>query len=185
MLFPNRWWSSRPAYRYQLPAKVMRVPLSALQQTLKVFNEYRSMRVEAVCFWYGSRDAFGNAAVKAVVVPPQQNHFAKYEVDADAIELIATATRKRGWLNLCQIHTHPGGCVQHSGYDDEHAVSRKALSLVFPRYGLWRGKWPELVGVHEFQAGQWHLLRRNDARQRVQFVADIQADLLDLRNQYE
>lgn len=185
MPFLNRWRRSRPPYTYRLPEKVTRAPALAIERTLAVFDKYRVRCVEAVCFWYGERDALGNDVVKAVVVPPQQNHFANYEVDADAIELAASATRKRGWLNVCQIHTHPGGCVEHSRYDDEHAVSRKALSLVFPNYGLWQQQWPENVGVHEFQNGQWHLLRREHARERVQFVNDLDCELLDLRNEYE
>jgi len=43
----------------------------------------------------------------------------------------------------------------------------RALSVVFPAYGLWRRVWPDGVGVHEFQDDYWHLLSPEVAAARV------------------
>jgi hypothetical protein len=85
-------------------------------------------------------------------------------------------------VNLSQIHTHPGLGVEHSRYDDAHANSRRALSVVLPFYGRWHGVWPRGIGVHEFQSSYWHLLSDADAGRRVAIGgAGIPARLVDLR----
>jgi hypothetical protein len=45
--------------------------------------------------------------------------------------------------------------------------SRKALSLVFPSYGHFRGRFPTGIGVHEWQNEYWYLLDTDDATRRV------------------
>src|SRR5262249_9468740 len=102
-------------------------------------------------------------------------------VPASAVAEMAAATRSHGWVNLAQVHTHPGHGVEHSRYDDGHANSRRALSVVIPFYGRWHGPWPIGVGVHEFQDEYWHLLTEADARLRGPVVEPGDAELLDLR----
>lgn len=94
---------------------------------------------------------------------------------------IANAVRANGWKNLSQVHSHPGTMVEHSPYDDQMAVSRHSLSIVFPRYGNWGGRWSKGVGIHEWQAGYWHLLDDVAAANRVAIVDGSKAELLDFR----
>lgn len=116
--------------------------------------------------------------MRAVAVPEQRNSWGNYLVPAAAIAEMAAATRPRGWVNLAQVHTHPGPGATRSRYDDGHANSRRALSIVLPFYGRWQGPWPSGAGAHEFQDEYWHLLPAAEAALRVA-VAD--AELGDLR----
>jgi hypothetical protein len=94
---------------------------------------------------------------------------------------IANAVRSHGWKNLSQVHSHPGIMVEHSPYDDQMAVSRHSLSVVFPRYGHWEGRWSKGVGVHEWQEGYWHFLDDGVAARRVALVDVGKVEILDFR----
>jgi hypothetical protein len=174
-------WRPPPPGPYRLPAAVLTVPRAALEHTLAVFRGSAARRLEACCFWYGHRTDGGGGVVLAVVVPKQRNSWGNYFVPAAAVAEMAAATRPRHWVNLAQVHTHPGVGVEHSLYDDGHANSRRALSVVLPCYGRWQGPWPMRVGVHEFQEDYWHLLTETEARLRVAVVDAGGAQLLDLR----
>jgi hypothetical protein len=174
-------WRPQPPGPYRLPGAVLTLPGKVLEHTLTVFRKTAARQVEACCFWYGVRADGGSATVLSVVVPKQRNTRGNYFVPAAAVAEMAAATRPRGWVNLAQVHTHPGRGVEHSRYDDEHANSRRALSAVFPFYGRWQGPWPVGVGVHEFQDDYWHLLPEADAALRVVVADPGDAELLDLR----
>jgi hypothetical protein len=175
-------WRPPPPSPYVPTGRVLTVPLGLLHLTLRVFQQYAGHKVESSCFWYGTRDDAGNGRVAAVVVPRQYNHWGHYRVEIDGVAAMAAATRPHGWKNLSQVHTHPGVGVEHSRYDDAEANSRRALSVVFPSYGLWRSTWPDGVGIHEFQADYWHLLSLAEASVRVLIdPADQTVTLLDTR----
>lgn len=174
-------WRPPPPGPYRLPAAVLTLPRAVLEQTLGVFRRSAARLLEACCFWYGLRTDGGSASALAVVAPKQRNSWGNYSVPAAAVSEMAAATRPRGWVNLAQVHTHPGPGVEHSRYDDGHANSRRALSIVLPCYGRWQGPWPLGVGVHEFQDDYWHLLSEADAALRVAVAEAGDAELLDLR----
>jgi hypothetical protein len=172
-----------PSQPYVRSGLILTVPAGVLDATLRVFQSYARRRVESSCFWYGVRDEAGNGRVLSVAVAKQFNHWGNYRVEADAVAAIASATRAHDWKNLSQVHTHPGTSVEHSRYDDAHANSRRALSVVFPLYGLWKGKWPGGVGIHEFQNDYWHLLSPADAAARIAIDArDMSCQLIDTRS---
>jgi hypothetical protein len=156
-----------PRVPYTPTGALLVVPSVAWEQTLAVFTSAAARRVEACCFWYGVRDQDRRATVHAVIVPKQRNTWGNYHIPAAAMAEVAAASRPEGWVNLSQIHTHPGHRVEHSRYDDAHANSRRALSLVLPYYGRWQGVWPRGIGVHEFQNDYWHFLSDADAERRV------------------
>jgi hypothetical protein len=130
-------------------------------------------------FWYGTRDIQGHGNVEYVVAPQQRMTWGNYSVAPEALAAIVDRLAD-GWKPLAQVHSHPGTSVEHSNYDDKMVSSKKALSLVFPKYGLWRGTFPEGVGVHEWQNEYWHLLSPNDAKRRV-VVVDGAVKIEDLR----
>jgi len=166
---------------YRLPPARLTVPYAALTATLGIFASYATVRLEAVCFWYGPRTDDGSGNVAAVVVPTQLNHAGRYQVPSMEMAAVAAATKPTGWRNLSQIHTHPGAAVEHSFYDDDHANSRRALSLVLPFYGHGH-RWPETtVALHEYQDGEWHLLSRSDAARRIVVDTDRTCEVIDLR----
>jgi hypothetical protein len=162
---------------------VLQISQAVLSGTLAAFIPFAKRKVEACCFWYGRGDESGNGQVFAIVIPWQENHWGNYTVPANAMAAVSQATRSFGWRNLAQVHTHPGRGVEHSPYDDEHVNSRRALSLVLPQYGKWRGLWPQGIGVHEFQEDYWHLLADEAARQRITVLTiDGDIQILELRN---
>lgn len=125
----------------------------------------------------------GRGTVEAIVVPDQLNRPGNYRVSGLAMDQVSSQTLAYGWLNLAQVHTHPGQCVTHSPYDDEETVSRHILSLVFPAYGEWFSDWLDCVGVHEFVDGQWRRLNRQTAAKRLVLSSKAPVPkLIDLRH---
>jgi hypothetical protein len=165
----------------QPATRALWVPAAARRLTLAVFAPYASAGLEACLFWYGPRDAAGAGRVAAVVVPTQRNHWGAFHIDGAAMTAVARATARYGWRNLAQLHGHPGTMVAHSPEDDARAVSRRALSLVLPRYGRGPG-WPTGLGVHAFDAGSWRLLTDQQAAARLQLLlGERDVALVDLR----
>ena len=165
----------------------------ALRLTGSILRE--AGRFESCCFWFGPRGSAGSGTVTAIVIPDQENRPGNYHVTAEAMLQVAAAVRDRGWRNLAQIHSHPGDDVHHSTYDDQMANSRRALSLVFPRYGyftsawrwrgwlwcLWPTEFPGTIGVHAFVRNRWAYLdpRERAAAIRIAFVGG--PEIIDLR----
>jgi hypothetical protein len=170
----------RPTQSYTLATQKLIVPAHALAVTLEVLSQ--CARLETCCFWYGTGDRGAREVrVTAVVVPRQRQTWGNYQVSVEAVREMSERLSPYGLRNLAQVHSHPGDNVEHSSYDDEMANSRKALSLVFPRYGHWNRRWPAGVGVHEFQGGYWHLLGDSDAAKRVSVQQGAQVTLIDCR----
>ena len=156
---------------------------------------YSMPNMEACCFWFGARSPSGTAFVSGIVIPRQLNNRGHYHVEARAMVEVANVARARGWKNLAQVHSHPGPEVTHSGYDDEMANSRRALSLVFPKYGYMPGMWhfrgwlcriwpvvlPDEIGVHAFLDGKWGRLNRAAACAALNVAAGPRPELIDLR----
>jgi proteasome lid subunit RPN8/RPN11 len=167
------------------------VPADAIRVTASLLRSMTGR--EACCFWFGWREE--RSSVEAIIVPSQQNNGGNYHVTAEAMLQVGNVARERGWKNLAQIHSHPGQGVRHSGYDDEMANSRRALSLVFPNYGLlpeaWRFRgwlwrlWPKSfpadIGVHAFRSGKWAFLNRSDISAGLRITPGPRPILIDLR----
>jgi proteasome lid subunit RPN8/RPN11 len=169
-----------PATAYRPSGAVLSLPVNALEATLGLLQ--RSGRRESCVFWYGTRDReTGLSAVRAVLAPVQTMRPGNYAVSAAAMSQMVTLVTAEDWKPLAQIHSHPGKGVRHSAYDDEMASSRRALSIVFPFYGHWHGRWPTGVGVHEHQNDYWHTLLNQDAARRVEVVEKAPLLIKDLR----
>jgi hypothetical protein len=151
-----------------------------LELTMQELARYRDARVEGCCFWYGSKTDSDAVTVTHVVFPKQINNRQNFTVPSEAIGEMSAATRPMNIINRAQIHTHPSRWVGHSPYDDDHAISRNALSIVLPRYGATVDAWPKGVGVHEFQNGAWHRLSSRQTSQRIRIV-ESEVILIDLR----
>ena len=166
----------RPMSVYHLQARLA-VPPAALEITLQLLQ--RAGRRESSVFWYGNRDEEGNGLVAYVAAPQQHMRPLNYSVPASSVTSM-TRRLKQGWKPLAQIHSHPGSQVEHSLYDDQMAISKRALSIVFPYYGRWSGTFPNGVGIHEWQTDGWHLLTHSQAIRRVE-IASGQVVAEDLR----
>jgi len=166
-----------PQHPYQQGTIQLEVPASALKATPLLLQ--RAGRRESGVFWYGPRDAAGNGRVAYVVAPRQRMSWGNYFVSADALAEIVHHLSDN-WKPLAQIHSHPGSGVEHSTYDDRMVSSRRALSLVFPCYGVVLDEFPHSIGVHEFQTDYWYLLDAPMAARRV-IVCDGDVKVDDLR----
>lgn len=166
-----------PLRPYQPGNDQLRAPTPALTVTLSLLQ--RAGRRESGLFWYGPKDAVGNACVAYVVAPRQRMSRGNYFVSAEALAEVVHRLSD-DWKPLAQIHSHPGLRVEHSIYDDRMASSRRALSLVFPCYGRLHQRFPLTVGIHEFQNDYWYMLDAENAARRVTACdGDVRMD--DLR----
>ena len=168
-----------PLLPYRPVPSVLSVPAKALNGTLSLLQ--RPGAFESGAIWYGDRLEDGGGVVRLVVAPRQIMRRFNYEIPADAVAEIVRQLPE-SWRPLAQVHSHPGGLTEHSRYDDRMALSRRALSIVFPSYGRYRAEsFPAGVGVHECQEGYWHLLADDLAAVRVQIAAGDQVQIADLR----
>lgn len=172
-------WRPRPPSRYVPTGKVLTVPTQTLARTAAVLRA--TGMVESACLWLGPLDEKGNGQVKALAVPMQVNRPRNYVVPGAAMVKISELARSQGWTVVGAIHSHPGLGVEHSSYDDEMTPSRKAVSLVVPRYGHWADLWPRGLGVHEYFEKYWHLLSNEHAQLRVALADAPEVPVLDLR----
>ena len=169
-----------PSTTYIPTGAVLVVPKEALLLMGQGLAPYREARLEGCCFLYGPRGGSNEVSISYLVFPKQVNNPKNYTVSSEAIAEMSAATRPLEIVNRMQIHTHPGRWVDHSPYDDEHAISRKAVSVVLPYYGATIDAWPKGIGVHEFQTEKWHLLSKQHAEQRIRLV-EGGLDIIDLR----
>lgn len=172
-------WRPRPPSQYAPTGKVLTVSAQTLARTAAVLRAAGT--VEFACLWLGSLDDNGNGLVKALVVPMQINRPRNYSVPGEAMLKVAELARAQGWTVVGAIHSHPGQGVEHSRYDDEMTPSRRAVSIVIPRYGHWSGPWPRGLGVHEYFEKYWHFLSDEHARKRVILSEAPEAPMFDLR----
>jgi hypothetical protein len=172
-------WRPRPPSRYVPTGKVLTVPAQTLARTAAVLRA--AGLVESACLWLGTLDEDGNGLVKALVVPTQVNRPGNYSVPGEAMQKVADLARRQAWTVVGAIHSHPGKGVEHSRYDDEMTPSRRAVSLVVPRYGHWTDLWPRGLGVHEYFEKYWHLLPEEYARLRVVLSDAPEVQTFDLR----
>lgn len=162
-------WGLRPrATRpYRPSALCTFVPIAAIEGTLALLQ--RAGRRESAVYWYGTKTEAGLATVTYVVAPEQISRPRNYHVPASAVSSMVRRLQP-GWKPIAQIHSHPGDDVEHSRYDDQMALSTRALSLVVPRYGHWSDAFPKHIGVHEWQDDYWHLLSLDTAQARIRLI---------------
>jgi hypothetical protein len=172
-------WRPRPPSNYVPTGKALSVPAATVGRTAAVLA--KAGRVESACLWLGVLDDNGNGQVAALVSPKQINRTRNYSVPGEAMVEVANLARTRGWTIVGSVHSHPGVGVEHSTYDDEMTPSRRAVSIVFPRYGRWGDPWPQGLGVHEYFERYWHLLPDEHARKRVVLSQAPEVQLFDLR----
>jgi hypothetical protein len=170
------------------------IPADAVRLTSAMLRSMTGM--EACCFWFGRRQQIGSATVEAIVVPRQQNHQGHYHVTPEAMLEVANVARPHEWKNLAQIHSHPGAMVKHSGYDDEMANSRRALSIIYPTYGtvpgiwrfrgwlwsLWPKAFPHEIGVHAFINDRWAFISQVQIGTALQLTSGPSPAFFDLRS---
>lgn len=171
---------AEPPQPYRCPRRHLQLPGGLPQAVSVAFAEAVGTRQEAGALLYGVRSTDADR-VHALVVPTQVGHRTHYRMPPESITAASAATRALGLVTIGQIHSHPGENVEHSWYDDRHAISSRAVSFVLPHYGRDARDWLARVGVHEYQDDWWHLLTAKQAAARVSFT-DAPLRILDLRS---
>lgn len=172
-----------PPSAYRSPGRRLLLPAGLPDAVTRAFAPAARERREAFALLYGTRSATGGDpdSVYALVVPRQLGYRGRYLIPHAAMAAASAATRSCGWVTLGQVHSHPSGSVEHSWYDDRHAVSLRAISIVLPYYGRYPGSWPGQTGVHEHQNGWWHLLDAQQVAARVTLAA-APLQIIDLQD---
>lgn len=172
-----------PPSAYRSPGRRLLLPGELPAAVVRAFTPAARRRREAFALLYGIRGAAaGDAdAVCALVVPRQLGYQGRYLVPHAAMAAASAATISHGWVTLGQVHSHPSRDVEHSWYDDRHAVSLRAISIVLPFYGRYPVSWPGQIGVHEHQDGWWHLLSARQAGARITLAA-APLQIIDLQD---
>jgi hypothetical protein len=171
-----------PPQPYRPLGRHLHLPAVLPQAVSAAFAGPAAAGREAGALLYGVRTAQPGHAdmVHALVIPAQAGHRTCYRIPPDSIAAASVATRSRGLVTLGQIHSHPGANVEHSWYDDRHAISVRAVSFVLPDYGRDPCDWFARAGVHDWQDDWWHLLTPAQARARVSFTA-APLEIIDLQ----
>lgn len=166
-----------PSRPYLPTSAVLHISPGAVKATCELLQ--KAGRSEACVFWYGERD--GELwHVRSVRSPVQTSYRGNYHVEPDAMSQMVRDLPD-GWRPLSQIHSHPGIGTEHSRYDDRMVSSRKILSIVFPLYGKPVGKWPDGLGVHEWQIDYWHMLSPEQVRARLSLREAENLEVRDFR----
>ena len=163
--------------RRHLTARPLLVPRRIVDETYRMFDEYRSARVESVAYWYGIESAAADVVV-SLAIPDADRGPCHYAVSEAATAKMCRAMMHSSLVCLAQFHTHPGQSTVHSDHDVREAMSNRErfLSMVAPWHGSTRYAFPGSVSVYERQGGGWALLEGDAKRGRIRVVDDV-ADL--------
>jgi hypothetical protein len=165
-------------------SRTLFVPEEVALATWRALRPTAEVACEGVALWAGPKAQYGELqqVVTTVVVPRQRVSSGRYELPTDAVREMGRLLRRRGLVNVAQVHSHPGTWVGHSEWDDAHAFSLRngAVSIVWPGYAR---ELPsiDLWGVHECRAGVWVHLAGPETTVRVvvvPLVIDLRIQLL-------
>lgn len=142
----------------------LHLTIALWRMTLAALAPYSDRRVEGGCLWYGRREG-DVARVFVVGVPRQVNRARNFEIPSDALAELSAGVPSSFFV-VAQVHSHPGHDTTHSPWDDGMMVSRRAFSLVLPRYAALPNDLAS-AGVHTYDGRGWVKLTPADARRRV------------------
>lgn len=173
-----------PAVTAQLGFRVLFVPEEIVVATWRALRPNAEATCEGVVMWAAPRAQYDELqqVVTTVIVPRQRVGPGRYQLPADAVREMGQALRRRGLVNVAQVHSHPGEWVDHSDWDDAHTFSLRdgALSIVWPAFG--RELPPaDTWGVHECGGRIWRRLGPSEVGRRVvilPLVLDLRVGLL-------
>jgi hypothetical protein len=163
---------------------VLFVPEEVVIATWRALRPTAEATCEGATLWAAPRSHYDELqqVVTTVIVPRQRVGPGRYELPADAVREMGGTLRRRGLVNVAQVHSHPDEWVGHSDWDDAHAFSLRdgALSIVWPTFGreLQRA---DAWGVHECSRRTWRRLAPSEAGRRVvilPLVLDLRVGLL-------
>ncbi len=150
------------------------VPRAVVSDTHQHLVPYWKAGVEAACYWFGIETTEASV-VTTLALPEVLQSSGNYLVVRDSLRRLSKDMRSQGLVNLAQIHTHPGGWVGHSPYDDEHAYSTRdgSLSLVWPDYGHVCTHNLVGIGVHERRDGKWEEFTEEEVGRRIKVIDSL------------
>jgi proteasome lid subunit RPN8/RPN11 len=153
---------------------------SVLQASRRVFQDSRGLfrRHEGIVYWAG-RQCRGDWLVTTCIAPHARTTPGSFKTSASANATVVTSINAAGLELIAQVHSHPGGFIDHSDGDSRGALMpyEGFLSIIVPNYGC-REMWPlTQCGVHRFESGRFRRLSSGDVEAMFRLVHS----LIDLR----
>lgn len=172
----GRSWGDRrqPSARRPQPRADLRgrfiLAAQALEAAERLLPTYRGPDGdhEGIVFLAGRE--FGKFTILMSAVAPNARH-SRGGVFCDPTDISAVqfAAREMGLGLLCQVHSHPGACTEHSAGDDELVLMpfEGMLSIVVPHFACFGMRPVENLGVHQLQDGRWVAVDPGSAREGI------------------
>jgi proteasome lid subunit RPN8/RPN11 len=132
---------------------------------------------EGIAYWAGRRAA-GETFVTTCIAPAARTTYGSFDTSAHTNAKVVMLLARTGLELIGQVHSHPGGLVDHSDGDDERALMpyEGFLSLVVPHYAK-QGMLPlTICGVHVFRMSRFCRLGNPEIETRFHLIDDF-ADL--------
>lgn len=151
----NRW-------RPRLPVAPLRgrylISEAAVEATERLLPTYRGMDGDHEGIVYLCGREFGDITVLTTAIAPSCDHGRGYVMCSEGdVDRVTTAAHARHLGVLAQVHTHPGGLIEHSQGDDTMVLMPfdGMLSIVVPHYGRHGMRPLHHMGVHQHRGGGW------------------------------
>jgi len=124
-----------------------------MEDTEKILLEYCSLEPsnEGLVYWGGKRDG-DFFTISAVIAPATTSDYGRVSTSNRANFDVVRTLNQNKFVEIAQVHSHPGDWVDHSLGDDERAAFKfiGLISVVVPNYGL-NGMMPLCTcGVHRY-----------------------------------
>jgi proteasome lid subunit RPN8/RPN11 len=132
---------------------------------------------EGVAYWAGRR-AGHECFITTCIAPAARTTYGSFDTSAHTNARVVMYLGGAGLELLGQVHSHPGGCVDHSDGDDERALMPYPgfISVIVPHYAR-RGMHPlRICGVHVFESTGFRRLTDSEIEGAFH-VVDAFADL--------
>ena len=140
------------------------LPISILEETLRIFRKFGKINLEAFALWIG--EEFDTTfKIKEVWSPSQENTMTSYFISEIEVHRINVELNKLQYSAIAQLHTHPENAF-HSLIDDEHPILMLpgSFSIVIPNFGNISSCTTEKWAVYRLIDRNWKLLTNKMVR---------------------
>jgi len=152
--------------------QAIKLPEKLWQETIMGLRLRSRGSREAACIWAGNR----TSAVQHVEeifflddLPGVQGHTLRHNVPRNAINLLFSILKEKGYQIIADVHTHPNSWVGLSEVDMEHPIEYRIglPMIVIPNYGKGVINYKN-IGVHVYQGkGRWKIIKSDEVEKLI------------------
>jgi hypothetical protein len=176
---PKKLRSPRDNLSYIIPSK-------AVSHTERILREYgkRIPPHEGLVYWGGRREG-NRITITLVIAPKTTSDYGRVITSPRSNFDVVRLLNEYNGVQVAQVHSHPGGCVDHSPGDDDLAAFKVngLVSIVVPTYCR-TGMMPlSSCGIHRYTNGEF--IRLSPKYVKAHFRIDSSEGLVleDLRHE--